>query len=492
MALRKDGMVATSSGVFNKSAIQNQLRFQAMYSIISRLKMARGLGQSYSGERDLYEAFGYPKTLEFEDYWWLYKRGDISPRIVDAAPDASWRIPPKIMEDKDNTTETEFESSWISLQKKIHIWHHLHQVDVLSGIGQYAILLLGFNDGSDLSRPINSGRSNLELIYLKAYKQDMAKVAKLDENITSPRYGLPETYKLRLGVQLEDAEALTQQREVELHHSRVLHVAENLVDNRIYGTPRLEKPYNRLSNMELIAGSSAEMWYRGAFPGYNFKMDPEAQIPPDMLSDMKDQIEEYMHDFKRYLRLQGVDVESITPQVSDPSSAVDVQLKLISACTGIPARILLGSERGELASDQDEKNWLDKIYARRTNYCEPFILRPFIGKLIEYGIIPEVDDYHIRWPELIDSSELDKASSMERRTAAITKYSDSPAAQHIFPPAYFFTKIMDMDEEDAQQIIRDVEDYVEEEEEQIRRDRELMEREREARINQPQGGGNEE
>lgn len=469
----------------NEQQISNQLRFQAMYSIISRLKMARGLGQSYSGNRDIYESFGYPKTLEFEDFWWLYKRGDISSRIVDAAPDASWRIPPKIMEDKNNTEETEFEAMWISLQKRLHIWHHLHQVDVLSGIGQYGVLLLGFNDSSDLASPV-SARSNLDLVYLKAYKQDMTKVARLDERITSPRYGLPETYRLKLGVQLEDAEALTQQREVMLHHSRVIHVAENLVDNRIYGTPRMEKPYNRLTNMELIAGSSAEMWYRGAFPGYNFKLDPEAQIPDNMLSDMKDQIEEYIHDFKRYLRLQGVDVQAITPQVSDPSSAVDVQLKLISACTGIPARILLGSERGELASDQDEKNWLDKIYARRVNYCEPFILRPFIAKLMDFGILPKVDDYHVRWPELIDSSELDKASSMERRSASIVKYADSHAAQQIFPPKYFFTKIMDMDEEDVQQIIKEVEEYVEEENEQIERDRQLMEEERRTRMAQPQ------
>ena len=478
MAPRKDKVTH-----INEDFLQNQLRFEALYSTISRMALARGFGQSYSGQRDIYEAFGYPKDLSFNDFWWLYQRGDISARIVEAAPDASWRIPPKIMEDKDDTTNTEFEDAWISIQKRIHTWYHLHLADVLSGIGQYGILLLGFNDGSDLGRPIRP-RAKLDLIYLKAYKQNMATVYKLDENITSPRYGLPEIYKLKLGVQLDGAASLTSQREVDLHHSRVIHIAEGLIDNRIFGMPRMQKCFNRLSNMELIAGSSAEMWYRGAFPGYNFKMDPEAQVSDTMLTDMKTQIEEYMHDFKRYLRLQGVEVDSIAPQVSDPGPSVDVQLKLISATTGIPARILLGSERGELASDQDEKNWLDKINARRVNYCEPFILRPFIDKLMELDILPKVDDYHIRWPELIDSSELDKASAMERQTASIVKYADSIGAQNIFPPKFFFTKIMQMDEEDAQQIITEVEDYVEEENRQIEEDRELYRKQVEQKAEQ--------
>jgi len=449
--------------------IQNQLRFQALYSIISRMKMAKGLGQSYSGERDLYEAFGYPKTLEFEHYWWMYKRGDLAARIIESAPEASWRIPPKITEDKDDTIDTNFEKTFISLQKKLHFWYHLRQGDILSGIGEYGILLLGFNDGENLETPIFPKRG-LDLIYLKSYKQDMVTVFSIDQKISSPRYGLPEIYKLKLGLNVQNG-LLVDQREINVHHSRVIHLAENLIDNKIFGTPRLERVYNRLSNMELIAGSSAEMWYRGAFPGYNFKLDPDAQIPENMLSDMKDQIEEYIHDFKRYLRLQGVSVESIAPQVSDPSPSVDVQLKLISAASGIPARILLGSERGELASDQDEKNWLDKIIARRTNYCEPFILRQLIDKLINLGILPEVEDYHVVWPELIDSSELDKASAIERRTSAITKYADSFAAQHIFPPKFYFTRILDMGEEDAQQIIQEVEAWVKEEDDRIEKDR---------------------
>jgi hypothetical protein len=480
---------ANSKAVVSHSEQQRYLKnlhaVQALYSLTSRMNTMRMLGKSYSGERDIYEAFGYPKELEFAHYWALYDRGDISSRVVDAPADASWRLPPTMQEDKDDTNDTDFERAWISLQKRINVIHHLHRADVLSGIGRYGILLMGFDDGQDLSTPVNPG-SNPELLYLRAYKENMADIFKVDENLNSPRYGLPVLYNVRIGVVLPTGMA-SAQKTIPVHYSRIIHVAENTVDNSIFGTPRLKKPYNRLSNIELVAGSSAEMWYRGAFPGINFNLDPEAQVSPDDLSNMNDQIEDYIHNFKRHLKLRGVKIESIAPQVSDPSMTIDIQLKLVSASTGIPMRILLGSERGELASDQDEKNWLDKIVARRLNYCEPFILRPFVNRMMDFGVLPKVADYSIRWPELIDSSELDQASSMERRTKALTHYADSFAAQNIFPPEFFFTKIMKMEPEDARQIIQQALEFIEEEAKQIEEEQRIQREGQRA----AQGGNNE-
>lgn len=76
---------------------------------------------------------------------------------------------------------------------------------------------------------------------------------------------------------------------------------------------------------------------------------------------------------------------------------------------------------------------------------------------------------------------------MERQTASIVKYSDSIGAQNIFPPKFFFTKIMQMDEEDAQQIIAEVEAYVEEENQRIEEERELLRKQAEERAAQSQG-----
>ena len=85
--------------------------------------------------------------------------------------------------------------------------------------------------------------------------------------------------------------------------------------------------------------------------------------------------------------------------MQDPSGATDVYLKMISAGTGIPLRILTGSERGELASSQDEANWASVIEARRTRYAEPLILRPLVNRLLWAGALPQAQGgiYAVNW-----------------------------------------------------------------------------------------------
>ena len=100
-------------------------------------------------------------------------------------------------------------------------------------------------------------------------------------------------------------------------------------------------------------------------------------------------MDSYLHGFQRYLRLQGIDIQELKPQLADPSNHFAVLINMISIATGIPKRILLGSERGELASSQDEKNWADQIDSRRKDHCEPMILRPLIDSLIGVGVLPE-------------------------------------------------------------------------------------------------------
>jgi methionyl-tRNA formyltransferase len=57
---------------------------------------------------------------------------------------------------------------------------------------------------------------------------------------------------------------------------------------------------------------------------------------------------------ERYIKTQGIDIQSLSSPVANPADHVAVQLQFISGITRIPLRILTGSERGELASVQDE------------------------------------------------------------------------------------------------------------------------------------------
>ena len=196
------------------------------------------------------------------------------------------------------------------------------------------------------------------------------------------------------------------------------------------------------------------MFWRGALPGFNFKMDSDADVTTIDTDDLKDQIEKYIHGLQRTLRTQGMEVQSIAPQVSSPKDHVDVQMMLISATTGIPRRILEGSERGELASSQDENNWLSRIDIRRTQYVQPMILRVFIQKLIDVGVLPDPgeDGFTITWPSLFSPSAKDRAEVGLKKAETLGKYVGSPGADMVIPVEVFLRDFMEYAEDQIQEI----------------------------------------
>lgn len=133
-------------------------------------------------------------------------------------------------------------------------------------------------------------------------------------------------------------------------------------------------------------------------------------------------------------------MEPMSPQVSDPSSHVNIQIQMISAQTGIPKRILTGSERGELSSSQDTDQWKETIQSRREEYAEQVVLRPFIDKLIAYGVLPapkEKNQYGIRWVDLYAIGDKERAEIGKIRSEALRQYASQPGAEFIVPPDAF-------------------------------------------------------
>jgi hypothetical protein len=406
-----------------------------------RASIAARLGKSFSGDRDLYEALGYTKAPSFEDYMAKYRRQDIARAIIDAPVAASWRTPPVITESDEE--ETEFEKAWTELVEHRHVYHHLARVDRLAGIGSYAVLLLGVDDAGQFDAELTSAKS---LLYATPFAQNNAKIFTYELEPKNERYGLPTVYDVTV-------KRGTQTQTVKVHHSRILHVAEDKLEDSVEGMPRLQAVLNRLQDLDLIVGGASEMFWRGAFPGYGFKVDEGAQIGTQDLEDLQDEIEEYMHGLKRYIRLRGMSVEDLAMQVADPTGHAGIVTDLIACATRIPKRILLGSERGELASTQDEKNWLATVDARRRQHCEPTILRPFIDRLVEVGVLPEPSEgYTVEWPDLMSPSDKETAEVGETRSKALKNYVEGIGADAVLPPEIFLEKIMGFSKEEIDQI----------------------------------------
>lgn len=436
-------------------------RLQVLSVLLSRAQLAARLGQHYDNDRDLYEALGYDLELSYEKYAAQYERQSIAKAIINRPVDATWRGEFGILE-ADDDNETALEREWKALDDRLGLKSRFVRLDKMACLGKYAVLLLGFDDVANrelFQNPVNNGKRRL--LYIKPYADDDIAIHTWENNTSDERYGLPRIYKITF-----TSPDGNQTGDVLVHHTRILHVAVELLKSETEGVPYLQSVYNRLKDLEKLVGGSAEMFWRGARPGYQANVDPEYQLTDAMKDDLQDEMDEFEHNLRRILMLEGVNLAALAPQVADPAAHVDVQLQMISAVTGIPKRILTGSERGELASSEDRSNWFDLIQSRREEYAEARIVRPFVDRCIKYGVLPPPkDEYSVKWQDLYAMSDKEKAEVGEIRARAWKEYAMSMSTA--LPPEAFFEYFLGFDDEQIE-IINEMRDVaIKEEEEEM-------------------------
>lgn len=412
-----------------------KLSINALVNRTLRSLFARLSGQHFGGERDLYEQCGYPVDITPQDYVAQYLRGDLAARIVDAYPDATWREAPIVK--TTGTTEGDedpFQAAIDELNDRFGLWSVLHRLDLLTQLGHYGVLLIGLDGGAPLDQPVD--RDKFGLLYLAPFGEAQAEILRWESNTSSPRFGKPELYRLTAGPDWKGISGM--QRNLTVHWSRVIHVAERALDDESIGLPRLERIWNRVMDCEKLLGASAEIFWQNAAPTRAWMADADTEFSPDDQADMEAMFEELYHGLRRDVRLRGVTPQSLVQAVADPSGHLDKQLDFISGATGIPKRILIGSERGELASEQDENNWAARVTERRNNHATPHIIRPTIDRLIRYGVLPEpVGGYDVEWPESDSLGEEKRAMIAKTKAEAVAAYVSIPGAEQVVPPQEF-------------------------------------------------------
>lgn len=392
---------------------------------LGRAEFAKKAGLQYGGDRDLYEVAGYIQegTEKFADYWSLYQRNEIAGRIVDMAPKTTWRNPPMAVEpDMDPEKGTDFTNAVEELASRTHLWHKMDQVDRLSRIGRYGVLLIGV-PGEDASMQEEMPRLTgpEDVVYLQAYHEKAAVIKVLERDASNPRFGLPKEYE----VTIDDGGTAGEEQKLRVHHSRLIHVCEDPIIGDVYGRPVLQRLLNQLFNLDKITAATAEAYWQLASRiltgtiqsgagGEDFQMDA------DDLEDMEEALEEVVHDLRRYFVGKGVELKWLESTPPDPSTAANLYLMLIAAGAGIPKRILFGTETGERASQQDERQWFGTIAERQEQHAEPSIVRPFFNRLVEYNGLPRPGNvgYEIHWDPLYQASEQEESETDATRANA--------------------------------------------------------------------------
>jgi len=356
---------------------------------------------THGGERDTYKVFGYPKELKFEDYYEIYDRDEIGGAIADFIPNETWRNAPVLVDGDARSDEqepaSEFLRGWKLLNKRHHLITALNNADIYNAFSKYSVVFLGApgNFGS----PLTSLKPE-SLAYISVHNEGNAKVTEYENNTANPRFGLPTKYGITF---YEGGSAVT------VHWSRVIHLKEGNPGNRTDGTPRLKRIYNRLIDWEKVVGGASEAFWIMVNRGMAFIADQDADLPvegTDEADEMDNQIEAFIHNLQRYMKLTGVEVKEFNSQVVDGAAQGGLLSKAISAGQRIPQRVLFGNEAGQLASTQDDENMDDHIQARQVRVAENGMLRPLIDRFLELGTLPQpANEYLVDWPPLFKMTE---------------------------------------------------------------------------------------
>jgi len=413
------------NGNGNAGLAINEATLQVLSAISGRAALASALGKSFVGDRDLYQAMGYPLEISLDQYEAKYQRQDVPGKVVDLPARDTWRKPPVVM-DGDQEDGTKFTQAFEKLVNARRLWHYLERLDRLSGLGQYALLLIGVKGEDELSSPGTAELQGPEsIIYLSVFGEKDARIKEYEKDPGNERFGLPLVYEIDLG-------RIGDQRlgKKLVHYSRVLHVAEDLLRDDIHGRPRLERVYNRLDDLEKIVGGGAEATWKLIYQGMVVSAKDGYSLE-DSDDEIKTKAEELLHGLQRVLALDGADVTMLGGQVVDPSGLFEIIASLIAAASGIPKRILFGSERGELASTTDQETWAGQIASRQTRFAEPQMLRPFIDWCIQHRALPKPKSgaYEIEWPSLFEMSNKEKMEIAEKKANVLKSLAPAGAVE---------------------------------------------------------------
>lgn len=461
--------------------------------------------------RDIESEAGYPKyhELNIDHYKKMYDREPVAARVVEIFPEESWMVNPEIKEISDSKETSAFdeaietvgknlvEDEWFKSEKGNPIWNYFKRADTHSGIGSYGIMMIGINDGKKLDEEadLNSEfTGKKELIYIRVFDESQIRISEWDENENSARIGKPIMYTIDFHDESnrKKLEATKSTNSYKVHWTRVIHIADNLGSSESFGKPRQQQVYNRLHDLHKLHGGQAEMYWRGAFPGYSVESHPS--LGPDVKLNKKEIIEQIsgmQNGLQRWLAIVGASIKSLAPQVVSPVPHIKVAIEAICIKLGVPMRIFMGSERGELSSSQDDDSWNDTLANRQNNYLTPYVISPFIGRLIKMGILPQPQEgYKVEWPDLNALDEETKASIALKRTQALATYLSGDIGT-IIDIGEFLIKELGYEKDEVEKIQKNIDKQVadlmkkeDEEEQRMQREEEEFERQQAEEQNQ--------
>lgn len=438
-------------------------------SLLSRRSNLNFLyGVSHDGNRDLNQVFGYSTNRSFQNYFELYRFGDVAQRVVAGVAKSCWSQGAEIEIDGKSQFEKELKKL-----TKMGLFKKLQRADILNRIGKFSVLYVGIPDGLDPEQPLGeSSKASLKNLFFTPYSEDGVQITKYETDILSPRYGLPIEYTLS-PVNYGEKEKDMSHESRRVHWSRIVHLAEGALDSEIEGSSCLEPIYNRCIDLNKTVGGSAEAYFRNARGKFSLETHPQfqGQISPAQKLALQEEAENFTNNWQDFMRLAGMQAKSLPTPHSSPEHTFRAAIELISGTTGIPIRVLLGVGAGQQAGSEDKLAYNQLISERQEQECEPWLYR-VLEILSQANLFPEIpEEAEFKWtvPQALSSREESEIAEIDSRT--LVNISSATGAMGglagVISPSEAVEKIMNkefdeidddaLDEREAEKAAREIE-----------------------------------
>lgn len=415
-----------------------QFLVNALADAVGRQRMLYAGMNGNTKRTKLWDEFGYPEQLTFDNFHRQYRRGSTGFAAVHKLLDSCWTDNPTIIdgdEYRESTNTTAWEKAVTKLMKK-H-WAKIKDADRRNMVGRYSALLIQVRDNRDWSEPVDIAvvkrLGSKALVKLIPAWEAQITPGNTDVDTHSETYGQPVSYHFN-EQPVGDDKTTGSPRAVQVHPDRIILLCEGSEDENILsGIPLLEAGYNDLLDIEKTKGGSAEGFLKNASRqlGISFdaatdmatisKMAKEAGYK-DLGEAMNDKMMKLNRGTDSALVTQSGTTSVLSVAAADPTPSWTVSANQFCATIQCPFNILFGKQTGNLASEEDKTAWATRCNGRRWGFMTDLVTR-VIERFWAIGIIdpPSTGEVSLTWSDLLAPSEKEKLANMDKMADVAVK-----------------------------------------------------------------------
>ncbi len=387
-------------------------------------------GTSNTKRQRLYQEFGYPVALCFEDFYRACRRNAVAGAAVSRMVDGCWEDFPDIYEGdktKDATKQTQWDKRVNKLLKRC--WKQIKGADRRNLVGRYSALLIQVKDSKQWRDPVDTvvvGQlEEKALVKLIPAWEAQIEPIEWDSDPESETFGDVTMYSF-IELSVGNNKDARPSRIINVHPDRVIILAEGSDDGSMTsGRSMLEEGFNKLLDLEKVSGGGAEGFLKNASRQLNFNFSSKTNFAQlaralgvteaELSNAMDDQVRRLNDSTDSAVMMQEGDASVLSVAVADPEPTWRTALNEFCATVPIPVKVLIGMQTGERASTEDAKDWAKTRMSRRNGFLTD-VITDVVSRFWTLGIIPPAQNEEITvgWSDLLAPSQAEKIANMDK------------------------------------------------------------------------------